>query len=180
MPVKMLSCFGSSKCPKRELMWEPALQRGLLWKNVHYIERNPSSELVKGTSGKSLCQELLIHLTSPSQKLEYMPTDRGHQLPLTLATCHAEWDDYLDLTKTVTEMAHHLMKEHGQEVAAPPKAACSQVTNDWAPLVITLSISETLLMHQLWVCSPERTMTLTMRPSYWATLAMPCKRWPPV
>ena len=33
--VKMPSCFGSSKCPKRELMWEPALQRGPLWKNVH-------------------------------------------------------------------------------------------------------------------------------------------------
>ena len=28
--VKMLSCFGSSKHPKRELMWEPALQRGPL------------------------------------------------------------------------------------------------------------------------------------------------------
>ena len=26
--VKIPSCFGSSKCPKRELMWEPALQRG--------------------------------------------------------------------------------------------------------------------------------------------------------
>ena len=26
--VKMPSCFGSSKRPKRELMWEPALQRG--------------------------------------------------------------------------------------------------------------------------------------------------------
>ena len=73
--VKMPSCFGSSKCPKRELMWEPALQRGPLWKNVHYVERNPSSELVKGTSGKPLCQELLIHLTGPSGKLEYTPTD---------------------------------------------------------------------------------------------------------
>ena len=63
--VKMPSCFGSSKWPKRELMWKPALQRGPLWKNVHYIERNPSGELVKGTTGKPLCQELLINLTSP-------------------------------------------------------------------------------------------------------------------
>ena len=122
MPVKMPSCFGSSKHPKRELMWEPALQRGPLWKNVHYVEHNPSGKLVKGATGKPLCQELLIHITGPSGKLEYMPTDRGHPTPLTLATCHAEWDDYLDLTETVTQMAHCLMKEDGQEVAMPPKA----------------------------------------------------------
>ena len=41
---------------------------------------------------------------------------------MTLAACHAEWDDYLDLTETVTEMAHRLMKEDGQQVATPPKA----------------------------------------------------------
>ena len=40
--VKMPSCFGSSKRPKRELMWEPALQRGPLWKKVHYVEHNPN------------------------------------------------------------------------------------------------------------------------------------------
>ena len=97
--VKIPSCFGSSKQPKTELMWEPALQRGPLWKNVHYVERNPSGELVKGTTGKPLCQELLINLTGPSGKLEYTPTDRGHRPPLTLAACHPEWDDYLDLTK---------------------------------------------------------------------------------
>ena len=70
---------------------------------------------------KPLCQELLIHLTSPSGKLKYTPTDRGHPAPLTLAACHAEWDDYLDITETVTEMAHRLMKEDGQEVAMPSK-----------------------------------------------------------
>ena len=121
MCVKMPSCFGSSKHPKRELMWEPALQRGPLWKNVHYLERNPNGELVKGATGKPLCQELLIHITGPWGKLEYTPTDRGHPTPLTLAACHAEWDDYLDLTETVTEVAHCLMKEDGQEVAMPPK-----------------------------------------------------------
>ena len=120
--VKIPSCFGSSKRPKRELMWEPALQRGPLWKNVHYVEHNPNGELVKGATGKPLCQELLIHITNLSGKLEYTPTDRGHPAPLTLAACHAEWDDYLDLTKTVTEMAHRLMKEDEQEVAMPPKA----------------------------------------------------------
>ena len=74
MRVKMPSCFGSSKHSKRELMWEPVLQRGPLWKNVHYVECDASGELVKGTSGKSLCQELLIHITGPSGKLEYTPT----------------------------------------------------------------------------------------------------------
>ena len=93
-----------------------------MWKNVHYVERNPNGELVKGASGKPLCQELLIHITGPLGKLEYTPTDHGHPTSLTLATCHAEWDDYLDLTETVTEMAHCLMKEDGQEMAMPPKA----------------------------------------------------------
>ena len=138
MPVhiKIPSCFGSSKWPKRELMWEPALQRGPLWENVHYVERNPSGELVKGTTGKPLCQELLINLTSPLGKLEYMPTDRGHPLPLTLAACHPEWDDYLDLTKTVTEMAHRLMKEDGQEVAMPPKVGTTPKEKEAAKSVV--------------------------------------------
>ena len=73
--VKMLCCFGSSKRPKTELMWEPALQRGPLWKNIHYIEHHLSGKLAKGTTGKPLCQELLINLTGPSGKLEYTPTD---------------------------------------------------------------------------------------------------------
>ena len=42
---------------------------------------------------------------------------------MTLATCHPVWDDYFDITKTVTEIAHHLMKEDGQEVAMPPNAS---------------------------------------------------------
>ena len=47
-------------------------------------------------------------------------------MPLTLAACHPEWDDHLDLTKPVTEMAHRLMKEDGQEVATPPKAGTTK------------------------------------------------------
>ena len=43
MRVKMLSCFRSSKRPKTELMWEPALQRGPLWKNIHYVECIPAA-----------------------------------------------------------------------------------------------------------------------------------------
>ena len=136
MCVKMPSCFGSSKWPKTELMWEPALQRGLLWKNFHYVEHNLSGELVKGSTGKPLCQELLIHLTGPSGKLEYMPTDRGYPLPLTLATCHPGWDDYLDLTETVTEMALRLMKEDRQEVAMPPKAGTTPKKKEAAKSVV--------------------------------------------
>ena len=131
--VKMPSCFRSSKRPKTEFMWEPALQRGPLWKNVHYVERNLSGELVKGTTGKPLCQELLINLTG---KLEYTPTGRGHPPPLTLAACHPEWDDYLDLTETVTEMAHRLMKEDGQEVAMPPKADTTPKKKEAATTVV--------------------------------------------
>ena len=130
--VKMPSCFGSSKHPKRELMWEPTLQRGPLWKNIHYLECNPNGEPVKGATGKPLCQELLIHITSPSGKLEYTPTDRGHPMPLTLAASHAEWDDYLDLTETVTKMAHRLMKEDGQEVVTPPKVGTTPKKKDAA------------------------------------------------
>ena len=134
--VKMPSCFGSSKQPKTELMWEPALQRGPLWKNIHYIQRNPSSKLVKGTTGKPLCQELLINLTCPSGKLEYTPTARGHPPPLTLAACPPEWDDYLDLTETVTEMAHHLMKEDRQEVATPSKVGTTPKKKEAAKSVV--------------------------------------------
>ena len=130
--VKMPSCFRSSKWPKTELMWEPALQRGPYWKNVHYIEHNLSGELVKGSTGKPLCQELLIHLTGLSGKLEYTPTDRGHPLPLTLAACHPGWD----LTKTVTEMAHCLMKEEGQEVATPPKAGATPKKKEAAESIV--------------------------------------------
>ena len=136
MHVKMPSCFGSSKRPKTELMWEPALQRGPLWKNVHYVEHNLSGELVKGTTGKPLCQELLINLTCPSGKLEYMPTGRGHPPPLTLVACHPEWDDYLDLTETVTGMAHHLMKEDRQEVAMPSKASTTPKKKEAARTVV--------------------------------------------
>ena len=136
MRVKMPSCFGSSKQPKTELMWEPALQRGPLWKNIHYVECNPSGKLVKGTTGKPLCQELLINLTGPLGKLEYMPTNQGHPPPLTLATCHPEWDDYCDLTETVTKMAHRLMKEDGQEVAMLPKASTTPKKKEAAKSVV--------------------------------------------
>ena len=136
--VKMPSYFGSSKRPKTELIWEPALQRGPLWKNVHYVKHNPSGELVLGLTGKPLCQELLINLTGPSGKLEYTPTDRGHPQPLTLAACHPGWDDYFDLTESVNEMAYRLMKEDGQDVVAPSKASTTPKKKEAAKNVVAL------------------------------------------
>ena len=121
--VKLPPCFGSSKWPKTELMWEPALSRGPLWKNVYFIECNTDGEVVTGSTGKTLCQELTISLAGSGGKLDYTSTDRGHPAPLTLAACRPKWDDYFDLTETVTKMSHRLMKEDGQEVAMPPKAS---------------------------------------------------------
>ena len=77
MCVKMPSCFRSSKRPKTELMWEPALQRGPLWKNVHYVEHHLSSELVKGSTGKPLCQELLIHQMARRENSSTCPPIKG-------------------------------------------------------------------------------------------------------
>ena len=67
-----------------------------------------------------------------------MPTDRGHPVPWTLAACHAEWDDYLDITETVTEMAHRLMKEDGQEVAMPPKVGTTPMKKEAAKSTVAL------------------------------------------
>ena len=109
--VKLPPCFRSSKWAKMELIWEPALARGPLWENVHFIECNASSKMVPGQNGKPLCQELTINLAGPGGKMEYMTTQQGCPPPLTLAACHPGWDDYLDLNETVTEMASRLMEE---------------------------------------------------------------------
>ena len=104
-------------------------------------------------------------------------------------------------------MAHRLMKEDGQEVAMPPKAGTTPKKKEAAKSVVApvnegiawvasdqfpsdqrpgasrdnpVHLSDMLLMHQLQVRAPERMTILTMRPSYWATLAMPCVRWLPV
>ena len=55
---------------------------------------------------------------------------------MTLAACHPGWDDYLDLTETVTEMAHRLMKEDGQEVVMPPKVGTTPKKKEAAESVV--------------------------------------------
>ena len=57
---------------------------------------------------------------------------------MTLAACHPGWDDYLDLTETVTEMAHRLMKEDGQEVATLPKVGTTPKKKEAAKSVMAL------------------------------------------
>ena len=134
--VKLPPCFRSSKQPKTELIWEPTLARGLLWKNTHFIERSASSEIVLGQTGKPLCQELTINLASPGGKLEYTSTEQGRLPPLTLVACCPSWDDYFDLSETVTEMANCLMEEDRQQVQTPPKAATTPKQKDVAQVTV--------------------------------------------
>ena len=132
MPVriKLPPCFGSSKRPKTELLWEPALARGPLWKNTKFIECDASGEVVPGQNGKPLCQELMINMASPGGKLEYTPTEQGCALPLTLVACRPGWDDYLDLSETVMKMANCLMEEDGQQVLTPYKTGTTPKQKD--------------------------------------------------
>ena len=64
--------------------------------------------------------------------MEYMSTERGSLTPLTLAVSPPGWDDYRDLGKTVTEMAHHLMEEDGQQAKMLPKAGTTPKQKDIA------------------------------------------------
>ena len=144
--VKLPPCFRSSKRAKTELIWEPALARGPLWKNTHYIERNASSEMVPGQTRKPLCQELTINLAGPGGKLKYMPTEQGHPPPLTLAACHPGWDDYFDITETVAEMANRLMEEDRQQAQMPPKAGTTPKQKDVAQITALPPNDDTTLV----------------------------------
>ena len=128
--VKLLPCFGSLKQVRTELLWEPSLLRGPLWKNTHFIERNASRVMVPGQTGKPLCQELMVNLASPGGKMECTSTEWGHPTPLTLVASPPGWDDYLDLGKTVTEMANRLMEEDGQQAKTPSKAGATPKRKD--------------------------------------------------
>ena len=130
--VKLPPCFGSSKRVRTELLWEPSLLRGPLWKNTHFIESNASRVMVPGKTGKPLCQELMVNLAGPGGKMEYTSTERGHPAPLTLVASPPSWDNYLDLGETVTEMANRLMEEDGQQAKTPPKAGTTPKGKDIA------------------------------------------------
>ena len=128
--VKLPPCFGSSKQLRTELLWEPALSKGPLWKNAHFVECNASGMIIQGQTGKPVCQELTVNLVALGRKMEYTSTGRGVPAPLTLAVCHPGWDDYLDLSETVTEMAHHLMEEDGRQVQMPSMAGATPKPKD--------------------------------------------------
>ena len=68
--VKLLPCFGSSKRSKTEMLSEAALLWGPLWPNVNFVECNASGQVVLGSDGKPICQEMLINLIAPSQKMQ--------------------------------------------------------------------------------------------------------------
>ena len=53
-----------------------------------------------------------------------------------LAACHPGWDDYFNLTESVNEMACHLIKEDGQEVAASSKASTTPKKKEAAKDVV--------------------------------------------
>ena len=63
--IKLLHCFGSSKCTKYELIVEAVLSRGPLWQNVHYVERKSNGEIIIGWDSQPLCQELEVSLCPP-------------------------------------------------------------------------------------------------------------------
>ena len=111
--IKLLPCFGSSKWPRTELITEPVLSRGPLWKNNHFIQPNSSGGILTRQNGQPICQELLVNMGIPGTKLEYMVTGPGFSRPLTLMGCHPGWKDYLDLGEFVAEMTQCLMQKTG-------------------------------------------------------------------
>ena len=119
--IKLLPSYGSSKQPKTELIEEPVLSRGPLWKNVHFVECNSSGNIILGKSGQTLCQELIISLSVPGSKIDYNPTSTGCAPPLTVMVCAPSLDDYFDLNETIAEMTQCLMYEDGQQVDSVPK-----------------------------------------------------------
>ena len=115
----MSSCHSASD-PENELGW--SCYGSLPCSGAHFIERNTSGVMVLGSTGKPLCQELMVNLAGPEGKMEYTSTERGHLPPLTLVASPPGWDDYLDLGQTVTKIANHLIEEDGQQAKMPPKA----------------------------------------------------------
>ena len=88
--------------------------------------------MVLGSSGKPPCQELIVNLASPGGKMEYTSIVWGRPPPLTLVASPPGWDDYLDLGKTVNEMAHCLMEEDGKQAKTSSEAGTTPKRKDVA------------------------------------------------
>ena len=117
--IKLPPCYRSSKWPKTELIEESVLVRGLLWKNLNFVEHSDRN-IVCGKTGHPLCQEILINLGNPGSRMKYTHTGTGGLPPLTTMACTPSWDDYFDLKETVHEMVKHLMEEDEEEVHSVP------------------------------------------------------------
>ena len=100
------------------MLLESVLARGPLLPNANYVERNAKGQIVMSLSGKPICQEIVILLVAHGKKMQY--TDPNDPPPFTLAGCHPSWDDYLDLGKTINEMAHRLIAEDTKKGAEAP------------------------------------------------------------
>ena len=116
------------------MLWETALLRDPLWPNINYVERNASGQTVLGQTGKPICQELTIKLVAPGKKMQC--TDPGGPALLTLVVCHPSWDDYLDLSESVNDMAQRLMEEDAQLEQASSMVSATPRPMDTAQIML--------------------------------------------
>ena len=156
--VKLPPYFGSSKWPKTELIKDPVLARGPLWKSIHFIEHTGNT-IVHGRTSQPICQELLINLGSPGSKIKYTRTGSGCALPLTVMACMPGWEDYFDLSKSLHQMVKCLMDTPLGGSADNPVTLSDAATNASAQGVT------------------PKTWALKMKPRYSATIVTPWMRW---
>ena len=92
------------------------------------MECTPKGEVILGKNGKPTCQTITLKLAAAGLKMKY--TDQGGTAPLTLAACHPDWEDFLDLNETVSEMADHLMEEdiRSKGTPSPQDNTASKIT----------------------------------------------------
>ena len=145
--IKLLPCFGSSKCTKYELIMEAVLSRGPLWHNTNYVECKNNGEVIVLRNGQPLCQELEVSLCPPGGRLEYMSTGAGHPPLLTLVACRPKWDNFQDLGETVAEMSQRLIDEDGQLEGAKPKGGTLPKEKDSAQIVVLPPNNDTVFVH---------------------------------
>ena len=173
--IKLLPSYGSSKRPKTELIEEPVLSRGPLWKNVHFVECNSSGDIVPGKSGQTLCQELIISLSTLGSKIDYTPTSTECALPLTVMACAPGWDDYFDLNETLAEMTQCLMDKDRQLMGSVPKESAPD-QKDEDTKIVAIQPNDDPMMPRLRHQVQEHTLrawTLEMSPKYSVTSVMP-------
>ena len=144
--IKLPPCYRLSKWPKMKLIKELVLSRGLLWKNIHFIERNASGDIIPGKTGQTLCQEIVINLSAPGSKLEYTHTSTGCVPPLTAMACAPSWNDYFDLNETLLKMVQRLMEEDEQQMGSVPRGSTPAPKDDGAKIVVIPPNNDTIFV----------------------------------